>query len=339
MLKGISKKILLYILISGLILSITAYSSNTFKDVKEYSQAIEYLVNKNIIQGTGNSLYQPNSYITIQQWVTMLGRANNIQVINWKDYVQRAYKLRWINSVDVQFPKTKIIYSKLLEIALNAFNIPIYNACLYNLNLSHEDNLIYISKELNIELANKEKSNLVTRGEAAQLLYNLLTTTKTIDPPKSPIIIETEKENINLNGFLLELQKIPPILLKLFNNQGWKCIVGNTEIHKAGFETAVGMTDFTKKIIVVTEPDTILHEFGHFYYNYLNYPPQFINIYNQEAQQSILRAYAKTRPAEYFADCFAYWIQYHNNPINMTNFKNTAPQTYEYMQNIFKDLI
>jgi len=57
MLKEISKKILLYILISGLILSITAYSSNTFKDVKEYSQAIEYLVNKNIIQGTGNSLY------------------------------------------------------------------------------------------------------------------------------------------------------------------------------------------------------------------------------------------------------------------------------------------
>jgi hypothetical protein len=57
MLKKISKKILLYILISGLILSITAYSSNTFKDVKEYSQAIEYLVNKNIIQGTGNSLY------------------------------------------------------------------------------------------------------------------------------------------------------------------------------------------------------------------------------------------------------------------------------------------
>jgi hypothetical protein len=97
----------------------------------------------------------------------MLGRANNIQVTNWKDYVQRAYKLRWINSVDVQFPKTKIIYSKLLEIALNAFDIPIYDARLYNLNLSHEDNLIYVSKELNIELANKEKSNLVTRGEAA----------------------------------------------------------------------------------------------------------------------------------------------------------------------------
>ena len=339
MLKEISKKILLYILISGLILSITAYSSNTFKDVKEYSQAIEYLVNKNIIQGTGNSLYQPNSYITIQQWVAMLGRANNIQVTNWEDYVQRVYELRWINSVDVQFPKTKIIYSKLLEIALNAFDIPIYDACLYNLNLSHKDNLIYISKELNIELANKEKDSLVTRGEAAQLLYNLLTTAKTIDPPKSPIIIETEEENVNLNDFLLELQKIPPILLKLFNNQGWKCIIGNTEIRKAGFKVGIGMTDFTKKIIVVTEPDAILHEFGHFYYKYLNYPPQFINIYNQEAQQSILRAYAKTLPTEYFADCFAYWIQYYNNPINMTNFKNTAPQTYEYMQNIFKDLI
>jgi hypothetical protein len=78
MLKKISEKILLIIIISSLIFSLNIFATNKFIDVKEYSQAIEYLADKNIIQGTGNLLYHPNDYITIQEWTTMLGRYKNI---------------------------------------------------------------------------------------------------------------------------------------------------------------------------------------------------------------------------------------------------------------------
>jgi hypothetical protein len=59
-----------------------------------------------------------------------------------------------------------MIYPVLLEIGFKALNIPIYDASLYGLTLSPSDNIIRISKELNINL-NLDTNKLVTRGEAA----------------------------------------------------------------------------------------------------------------------------------------------------------------------------
>lgn len=56
--------------------------------------------------------------------------------------------------------------------------------------------------------------------------------------------------------------------------------------------------------------------------------------YLAEAQDSGLRDYAKTNSREYFADCFVYWITYSGNEKRMETFRNTAPQTYAYMEKL-----
>lgn len=57
-------------------------------------------------------------------------------------------------------------------------------------------------------------------------------------------------------------------------------------------------------------------------------------LYQAEASESILRDFAKTNSREYFADCFAYWITYSGSTKHMEFFRDTAPQTYAYMEEL-----
>lgn len=327
--------VLFFCLIS---LTISSSTQRTFRDVtieNPYYESIEYLTNQKIISGIGNSYFQPDDPITIQQWSAMICRSQNIQMENWKDYSSLAYQRGWIDANAIQHPTSQITYCYLLESAFKVKNIPIYDNVLYNRKaLSNNDNIIRIGKELAICSSDIKGNEIVNRGQATLVLYNLLTKDYKVEQPKIPIKINN-KENIPLNDILLQLQAIPKPLIKLFNDKGWVCNIDYNRIHAAA-ANADGLTSYTERAIYITDATSLLHEFGHFYHGQLNFPTEFTNIYYKEAQKSILRQYAKTNSLEYFADCFAYWIKYQNSSERMDLFKANAPLTYEYMNELTK---
>ena len=265
----------------------------------------------------------------------MLCRSQDIYTEDWKDYTLLAYHQKWIDINAIQHPTSQITYSYLLESAFKIKNIPIYDNILYNgEKLNNSDNIIRIGKELKICPDTIERNETVTRGQAAQVLYKILTEDLKVEQPKIPIEINN-KENIPLNDILLQLQTIPESLIKLFNDKGWVCNIDYNRIHAAA-ANADGLTSYTERAIYITDATSLLHEFGHFYHGQLNFPTEFTNIYYKEAQKSILRQYAKTNSLEYFADCFAYWIKYQNSSERMDLFKANAPLTYEYMNELTK---
>lgn len=60
-------------------------------------------------------------------------------------------------------------------------------------------------------------------------------------------------------------------------------------------------------------------------------------LYCEEAQNSCLRAYAKTNAAEYFADFFDYWVTNRQSTVKMTWLQASAPQTYTYFEALEAD--
>lgn len=87
----------------------------------------------------------------------------------------------------------------------------------------------------------------------------------------------------------------------------------------------------------ISEAGATLHEFGHFLSNILNDSAVCERLYCEEAQNSCLRAYAKTNAAEYFADFFDYWVTNRQSTVKMTWLQASAPQTYTYFEALEAD--
>ena len=60
-------------------------------------------------------------------------------------------------------------------------------------------------------------------------------------------------------------------------------------------------------------------------------------MFRAEGACAPLRNYAKTDSAEYFADCFAYWIANSGSTQAMARFQAAAPRTYTYFQALTAD--
>ena len=60
-------------------------------------------------------------------------------------------------------------------------------------------------------------------------------------------------------------------------------------------------------------------------------------LYRLEAQNTVLRAYARTNYREYFADCFDYWIINAGNAQRMERFRDAMPRTYAYFERLAED--
>ena len=177
-------------------------------------------------------------------------------------------------------------------------------------------------------------SEIVTRGEAAQLLHAILTQSFTVEEPPAPVTLENPA-GVNTNGFLLELRRVPESILAEFNRRGWTYRIDfeyMANLSKKLNMSCIGATSYTDKTIYISDAKATLHEFGHFLDKVLDDSAEWERLFQAEAKDSILRDYAKTNSREYFADCFAYWISYSDNEKRMKSFQNAAPQTYAYME-------
>lgn len=338
------KKVLVftYCFLLIFMLSASVFSTDgNFTDVPKnsaYYDSVLYLYENGITSGVGGSRYSPNKVITVQQWAAMLCRAYGVAVSDWRDCAGQAYRNGWMTATAVIAPETVLSYQSLLESGFAASGVPVYDNTLYGgKKLSHGENIMRVGRELG--LCDKQVTPLsaVTRGGAAQILHALLTNDLTVVEPRHPVLIEN-RAGVNLNSYLLELNKIPASMVEQFNADGWKYVI---DYNRTGQKSRIsgmectGLTSYAERTIYVSDANSVAHEFGHYYDGALGFPSKHKALYSAEGGSAPLRAYAKSDVMEYFADCFAYWIRYADNSVRMGEFQRLAPETYEYMKLIF----
>lgn len=90
-------------------------------------------------------------------------------------------------------------------------------------NLSSQDNAFHAAVSFGLCEDTCAGTDIITRGEAADLLYALLTREFTVAlPPILETIPLNNKEGVHLNSYLLELQKIPEPIRQAFAERGWQ---------------------------------------------------------------------------------------------------------------------
>ena len=313
-------------------------ASPTFSDVPDGSalqESVSCLVERGITNGTGTDTFSPNAPITVRQWAVMLWRERS------QNCVETAYAHGWLNETAVQAPDTRLCRSSLLESGLRTAGVPVYNACLFpgNESLSVSENIIRVGRKLSLCAEGASAAESVTRGEAAQLLYAVLTRELTVEAPPTPVAL-VNAAGVNINDYLLALRQVPEPMLAAFKVAGWTYRIDFdyiSDLSKQLNMSCIGATNYSQKTIYLSDASATLHEFGHFLDGQLGFPAEHEHLYLAEAQNSGLRDYAKTNAREYFADCFAYWIAYRGNEKRMETFRNAAPQTWAYFEALEKN--
>ena len=335
-------------LVLAVILSTAASAACTgFDDVLETADCYEsvmYLAECEIVAGTGNDCFSPEQLITVEQWAVMLCRAYGVETIgdNWQDVgrssVVEAYRQGWLNETALSAPRSPMCRSVLVESAIAAADVPVYDSTLYEggTSLSTADNILRAGRELGLCSDDADTNALVTRGDAAIILHVVLTQSFRIEEPPVPVTL-VNAAGINVNDFLLELRKLPEQILDAFNAAGWTYRIGFDYISELSNRlnmSCIGATNYSRKTIYISEASATLHEFGHFLDGQMGFPSEHERLYLVEAQNSGLRDYAKTNAGEYFADCFDYYVTYGSSPEMIERLRKNAPQTCAYFEKL-----
>ena len=316
-------------------------------DTAECCESVRYLAECEIAAGTGNDCFSPEQLITVEQWAVMLCRAYGAETIgdSWQDVgrssVVEAYRQGWLNETALSAPRSPMCRSVLVESALAAADVPVYDSTLYEggASLSTADNILRVGRELGLCSDDADTNALVTRGDAAIILHVVLTQSFRIEEPPVPVTL-VNAAGVNVNDFLLELRKLPKQVLDVFNAAGWTyCIdfdyMGG--LSKKLNMSCIGATNYSQKTIYLSEASATLHEFGHFLDWTRGFPAEHEQLFRAEAAAAPLRNYAKTNAREYFADCFAYCIIHGNDSEMMESLRKNAPQTCTYFEELKKD--
>lgn len=214
----------------------------------------------------------------------------------------RAYHNGWLSICAVMAPDSAVCRGELYQSAFAASGVPIYDFALYpdGEPLSDYDNCMRIGAELGLCAENTDPMALVTRGEAADVLYAVLTHDLAVEaPPMLESLPIRNTEGVPLNDYLVALSQVPEALLQKFKSEGWTYNIDFSYLSDLSREyhaSCIGATSYTEKTIYVSEAGSTLHEFGHFLYYILGCPDEVEQLYADEADAAaaFLRDYAMT---------------------------------------------
>lgn len=346
--KSVVSVVLLVLLFTASLTNSTlAYASdNRFTDVdrsSKFSECISYLADKGIMSGTAPGKFSPDSYITVKQFAVAMCRAYGIETAGntWeevsRDALMKAYEKGWVSSSVFYADNMNLCRESALESTLIAAKVPVYSSALYdNQDTACSSDIMRTAANLGLCSSTASPSDLVTRVEAGYFIYKTLTEKYTVDAPKPPVNM-VNSANVNANDYLLKLKGLPEEVTKDFNEQGWTFKIDFDYTAQLGRErglSCIGVTSYSKKTIFVADASAIWHEFGHYIDGRLTFPAKHTELFIREAQNSILRDYAKSNSNEYFADCFEYYLKNKDNAKNIDLFKSKAPMTYQYLQEL-----
>lgn len=336
---------MLLILAALAICVVPADAASGFTDVAADSpwyESVSYLAEQGIINGVGNLRYAPDETITIQQWAAMLCRAFDVEQENC---LAKAYHNGWLSTCAVMAPDSAVCRGELYQSAFAASGVQIYDFVLYpnGKPLSDYENCMRVGAELGICEEDTDPTEIVSHGEAAEVLYAVLTRDLQVEAP--PMLKEFPIQNeagVHLNDYLLELKRVPEAVLQKFQREGWTYTIDFEHLSALSKEyhaSCTGATSYAEKRIYVSEAGSTLHEFGHFIHYILGFPDEVEQLYTDEAKAAaaFLRDYAMTNSREFFADYFVYWINAYDNVQKMVQMQKLTPQTYLYLNKVLEN--
>ena len=332
-------------------MSVTAFAAEepTFTDVGSESpwyEGVEYAVDHGITVGTGAGKFSPDHGITVRQWAVMICRAYGKQVdeVEGKPFgsaqLALAFKEGWLDVGAMIYPDTVICRAYAYESIFRAAGIPVFSVEPYE-NAECENKYLSVVKDNGFCAETASGLDLITRGEAVQLIY--LMQTENIEIAKPHILDMVYVVNAdrvwNLDEYLEELEKVPESILYEFNDRGWAYRIDSDYIDEYSERigmACVGCCSYMDKSLYVKEPYATVHEIGHFYHYFVGFDSTIEDLYADEAEaaRGLLGDYATTNHKEYFAEVFDYWIQNEDDATMMKALKNVAPETYAYFETI-----
>ena len=333
---------MLLILVLCFSMSNTAFAAETpvFQDVSldsPWYEGVTYAAAHGITSGTGNGCFSPDSNITARQWAVMLCRAYDKQVEEKPEsefgisQMKRAFDEGWIDVGAMLYPNIGICRRYAYESIFRVEQIPVFSSTLYA-NASEENYFVHIAKENGLCHEEADALDLMTRGEAVQLIYLMQTKNIVV---ATPDILKTmnviNADGVNLNSFLLELKKVPEPILYEFNAQGWSYHVDREYVkqfsNRVGMECA-GCCSYANKSIYVKADYATLHEIGHFFHKLIGFDGISEDLFEKESSAAarVLGTYATTNHKEYFAEVFDYWLRHDDH----SKLEQVAPNTYAY---------
>lgn len=325
------------------------YFSDTTKDYKYYV-AIQSLAELGILNGTGNNKYNPNEAIKIVDLCKMI--FNIVDPYYYNDLLATKSTISSIITESDRLGLDSILYNVmtggyLANISssdacfsiLSAFGIRVINPVLYGYSYCSP---IKYSKEIAIELgALENNSNIITRGEAANVIYTFLKNEIQFKKPDimNDVEITYETDYLDLSSLLCELEKVPDEILSKFNARGWQIIAGDNkadEYYEDNKVLITGLCDVHDKTIYIIGYTATVHEFGHFLNNVTLHPFEAVTMFDTEINQmkSLRGPYCETNYSEFFAEAFTYYIYSLDDTKQMNKFKEVAPLTWAYFDRI-----
>lgn len=319
-----------------------ACAASGFVDVAEDSlwhDGVTYLAEQGITKGVGNQRYAPDEQISISQWATMLCRAfdrgNEISLAH-------AYHKGWLSTCAVMAPDSAVCRGELYQSVFTASGVPIYDFALYpdGKPLSDYDNCMRIGAELGLCEENTDPMALVSRGEAADVLYAVLTRDLYVEAPSMLECLPIRNTaGVPLNDYLVELNQVPEALLQKFQSEGWTFDIDFgylSDLSREYHTSCTGATNYAEKTIYVSEASSTLHEFGHFLYYILGCPDEVKQLYADEADAAavFLRDYAGTNDREYFADYFVHFLECADDAEKAEEMARLTPETFTFFRTV-----
>jgi hypothetical protein len=213
-----------------------------------------------------------------------------------------------------------------------------YDSVLYDLpKTTKYKNAVRLGKELGLTDSN-DSTEYVDYVEAIELIeyvaFHFEEIKTKIKMPDISIDLDNAS-NVNLNDYLLEINKIPDGLIREFNKDGWKVVIDLDYINSLSNLYKVncnGATKIKEKTIYIATPNAILHEFGHYVDNKFNSAKKHSELYLVEYQKAPIKNYYKSNANEYFAECFAMYIK---GEVKLL--KQLCPETYNYIKRLSAD--
>lgn len=368
------KRKILAVLLCSLSLQIfplTAYGQSSFKDVpidSIYYREIDYFREHEIIKGTGDGCFRPNSNITATDYLIMLYNATGYacNLYGCPEYLF----IDIIDNFGIRHLTEKKYISKLdvLVQGCKALDIMPYSAKYYSLDgferfsalsQDEQDVLMLCGRNAVLDLSAETSDTLtapVTRGEAAKLLYNLIqfhdTQLPLVQPETSMALdIEVSEEvtdEYELVEILNDIADLPSWLVDDFNEESMKIFVYPFADEE---ENIAGKYYYQQKRITFNSErsncSTVYHEFGHhLYFRFVveqgkkDPDLQIVKeLYTAEKEKisEFYREYGATDHIEFFADAFTCYIyaQLNNTQDVM---EQGLPMTYEYMDSLIDEL-
>lgn len=182
--------VLMMVLISISLSTFSRAAFDTFSDVPNdspFHESIFYLAERGIVCGEGNGRYVPDAPVTVRQWATMLCRAlGDADPLNYDDdCIRQGYSDGWLEMTAITAPDSDLCRYAIYKSGFAAFGVDLYSLQLYpnEGKLSQQSEVLRAAADFGLCEDTCDGTEIITRGEAAELLYALLTKTFAVVPP------------------------------------------------------------------------------------------------------------------------------------------------------------